>query len=88
MGNFSANYNSAEIYSNFKASELKDLTIDNADLLFKNQITLKTLKSTDSRSDFDKICKLYIESKQICVVCKQKLIISINKKLEEVHLTF
>ena len=32
IGDFSANYDLAEIYSNFEASELEDLTINNANL--------------------------------------------------------
>ena len=68
MREFSANYDPAEIYSNFEASESEDLTIDNANLLSKQQIILKASKITDSGSDFDEICKLCIESKQTRVI--------------------
>ena len=58
MGDFSANYNSAKIYSNFEAFESEHLTIDNSDLPSEQQITLKTSKIANSELDFDKICKL------------------------------
>ena len=35
MGDFSANYNPTEIYSDFEAFELENITIDNANLLSK-----------------------------------------------------
>lgn len=40
---------------------------------------------TDSKSDFDKICKPCIRSKQICVIYRQNSRTSTNKKLKEVH---
>lgn len=67
---FSANYNQAKIYSNFETSESENLIIDNFDLPSKKRITLKALKITDCRSDFDKICKPYKEKKQIHVIYK------------------
>ena len=71
--------------SDFEASESEDLTSDNDDLPFEQQITLKASKITDSGSDFDEIYKPYIGSKQTRVVCRQKPMTSTNKKLEEVH---
>ena len=88
MGDFNADYNKAEIYSNFEVSKSEDLTINNADLSFKQQIILKASKITDSRSDFDKIYELYIGSKQTRIVYRQKPMISTNKRLEKVHINF
>lgn len=73
MGEFNIDYNPAEIYSNFEASKSKDLTSNNSDLLSKQQITFKVSKITNSGSDFDKICKLYIRS--------NRLVLSIDKSL-------
>ena len=70
IGDFSTNYDPAEICSNSEASESEDLISDNADLPSEQQITLKASKITDSASDFDKICEPCIGSKQTCVVCR------------------
>lgn len=86
MENFNSNFNLIEIYSNSKISKSEDYTNDNIDLAFKQQITLKASKITDSRSGFNKIYKPYIEIKQIYIVCRQKPIIFIYEKLKKVYI--
>ena len=74
-------YSSAKIYSDSEASKL-----NNANVKLKfNNITLLASKIIDSGSNFDEICELYIGSKQMHMVQKQKAITPAENKLEKIY---
>lgn len=59
MSKFDIKYDLAEIYSDFKVFKPDDI---DAKIEFNN-VTLRVSEITNSRSDFDKICKLCVNSK-------------------------
>lgn len=83
MGKFDTTYNPAKIYNNSKASQP-----DNVDTKLEFNITLEVFKIINFKSNFDKICKLCIGSKQTHIVKQQKPMTPVKDKLKEVHVDF
>lgn len=91
MGDIGKNYDFAEIYSDSKASLLKK-SINNPNSIdidsTKTNIAIETMikVSKITNSNFDEICKPYIENKQTRVMRRYKPITPTEEKLEEVHI--
>lgn len=94
MGNFNEEYDPAEIYSDSKASEPKeiftDIDADNSNPVetpatgpAETPITMKAFKIFNS--DIDQIYEPYVGSKQTPVVRRYKPMTPIEKILHEVH---
>lgn len=97
IGDFSENYDPAEIYSNFEAPKLEK-SLNSANLIANNPtdtstaiktlhgILMKASKITNTNSDFDEICEPYMGSKQTWVIRWYKPMTLTKKKLEKIHI--
>lgn len=81
MGDFNAEYNPAEIYSNSKQSESdsdNDATKEGPELL-------TAFATYFADNNFDSICTPCLASKQTRVVNRSKPMTEVSEKFEEVH---
>lgn len=84
MGDFNAEYNPAETYSDFEQSGSENDVI--TDLAMPQpKDTLTAYASYASDNNFDSLCTPCISSKQTRVVVDSKPMTEVKEKLEEVH---